>query len=299
MKELYWMKVNRNDTHPIKFQKYLSFIKDSLKENFPDREWLVTSDDIDIQNLSNSNSLVPISIPIEVGVVAYSPFTGEKGIVTLNTLQKELLRSYKKPKPSLWVSSRQSGMSTMLAEITLDHALHADYLSTKILVISNKFINADEIRLQILDILRVKYPDVKILVNNKNEIQLDNRTSITFTGARSTVNSLRGVAYSLIVADLVSFYHNSFFEELFQAFPFAYPKIILASTSLGGSNKDFTKAAITKRYQNFEFDVVRMSVNDIAFLENREVKENILTRKKWMGEDQYLSEYVAQPKLDN
>ena len=31
----------------------------------------------------------------------------------------------------------------------------------------------------------------------------------------------------------------------------------------------------------------------------KEVKENIRTSKKWMGEDQYLSEYVAQPKLDN
>lgn len=300
MKELYWVKVKRNNLPAFKFDKHLQSIKEALKNNYPERRWLVTSDDIDIHSLNENtqSSIFPTNIPLEAGVVAYDSMSGDRTIQPLNALQEALLESYKKPEPSLWVSSRQSGLTTFLAEVAIEHALNADYLPTKILVLSDRMAQAEDIRMKMLDLLSIKYPDIKLLINNKSQVQLDNGTIIIFSSARSAVNSIKGMSYSLIVADLVSFYHNTFFEEFFQAvIPLFNAKIVLASTSLAGSNKDFTKAAITKKYKNVEFDVVRMSAVDIAFLENRQLKDSVIRMKEYVSEDRYNSEILVQPNI--
>lgn len=114
--------------------------------------------------------------------------------------------------------------------------------------------------------LESAYPWIKVVENSRSRIRLDNGSKIIFTPHSTVLNAIKGFSHTLILSDLTSFYRKKFFLEFFSAMGSIVnkPKIVLSSTAVGNT-PDFMRSVLTKRYKAIEFDVVRLSADDISF----------------------------------
>lgn len=242
------------------------------------------------------------------GVVTTSPYTGITTIEPLNALQELLLESFERPEPSAWVSSRQSGLSTFLCELAVNQITHGNGNIQKVLIIAENQPALSNLQSMITTILEFRYPYASLTTNEKNYIELIDGSSIEFVSSSQKLPGLldgrEWTKYSLVLMDNSSYSYceNSFFPNLFHVL---YPristgktKLVIASTGLGGINKDFTRAVLTRKYKTIDFDVVRLSANDIAFLEGRESDDKIFKMREYISEDRYFEEYLVQPRID-